>query len=66
MCGIVGVFSIRSGTGDLGASVLSMTKTLRHRGPDEQGLWVSPCRLWPHKAQHSRSDIARAPTYAER
>ncbi len=40
MCGIVGILSPWSGSGDLGHMVTLMADTLRHRGPDSQGYWT--------------------------
>lgn len=46
MCGICGFVDLSSNlTGeDLGATVESMTNTLDHRGPDDQGTWVDKAR----------------------
>jgi len=38
MCGIAGIV----GPGDWVATVESMTETLRHRGPDDGGVWSAP------------------------
>ena len=40
MCGISGVFLPGGGHVDLG-SLLNMTRTLEHRGPDEEGYFVN-------------------------
>ena len=39
MCGITGIFS-NIARKDLEASVLKMSQTLTHRGPDDSGVWV--------------------------
>ncbi len=39
MCGIVGVFDIKSNTADLRPRVLEMAKKIRHRGPDWSGMY---------------------------
>lgn len=41
MCGICGI-ARASGPALDGALVQSMTRTLRHRGPDDEGVWISP------------------------
>ena len=38
MCGIAGI----AGPGDLQADVAAMTELLRHRGPDDGGVWHEP------------------------
>src|SRR6266487_3080225 len=39
MCGIVGIVDSRGGT--LSSGLLRrMTATLRHRGPDDEGVWI--------------------------
>jgi asparagine synthase (glutamine-hydrolysing) len=43
MCGLAGVFDPRgrSSSGELAALAESMAETLRHRGPDDAGVWVA-------------------------
>jgi asparagine synthase (glutamine-hydrolysing) len=41
MCGIVGVFARDGSTVDVDR-VAAMRDTMRHRGPDDEGLWQSP------------------------
>ena len=41
MCGIVGVFD-RGGTAVEPSLVAGMRDAMRHRGPDDEGLWCSP------------------------
>src|SRR3954471_19894550 len=40
MCGIVGVYGRRSGPVDV-EQVLRMRDAMRHRGPDDEGVWRS-------------------------
>jgi asparagine synthase (glutamine-hydrolysing) len=40
MCGIAGIVDLRGGVE--AATIVRMRDTLRHRGPDDAGLWVSP------------------------
>jgi asparagine synthase (glutamine-hydrolysing) len=41
MCGIAGLIDPRGGAaGALADQVRAMAATLRHRGPDDEGLWV--------------------------
>lgn len=44
MCGITGFVDLdrRMGGGDASDLVLRMARTLRHRGPDDEGAWVLP------------------------
>ncbi|MBN4065890.1 asparagine synthase (glutamine-hydrolyzing) [Candidatus Amoebophilus asiaticus] len=38
MCGIAGILSLSAGQSDLASYIKSMTDTLRHRGPDDEGF----------------------------
>jgi asparagine synthase (glutamine-hydrolysing) len=44
VCGIAGVFGPREGAREqlLRETVEGMTATIRHRGPDDNGIWVDP------------------------
>ena len=44
MCGLTGVFdpNLELGPDSLGQMVVEMTAAIRHRGPDDQGVWVEP------------------------
>jgi asparagine synthase (glutamine-hydrolysing) len=44
MCGIVGVFGFASTARDELSNLLRMRDTMRHRGPDDAGVWQSPDR----------------------
>jgi len=45
MCGIAGVFDHGRSEGTVGeALVRAMCETIRHRGPDGEGVWVSEDR----------------------
>jgi asparagine synthase (glutamine-hydrolysing) len=41
MCGIVGVFELKSDEQSLRPQVLKMAKKIRHRGPDWSGIFCS-------------------------
>ncbi|MCS6897922.1 MAG: asparagine synthase (glutamine-hydrolyzing), partial [Nitrospira sp.] len=40
MCGIVGILQPSSLSGEAGVTLRSMAGTLRHRGPDDEGIWM--------------------------
>lgn len=42
MCGIAGCMGLPEHRDPLAATVLTMTRTLRHRGPDHEGIYVDP------------------------
>jgi asparagine synthase (glutamine-hydrolysing) len=45
MCGIAGIFDFRGGGRDPdGSLVAAMTRSIAHRGPDDQGAWASADR----------------------
>jgi asparagine synthase (glutamine-hydrolysing) len=49
MCGIVGVFDLKVNHMDLRASVLKMSKKLRHRGPDWSGIFYCEKAILAHE-----------------
>ena len=49
MCGIVGVFDLKINYMDLRASVLKMSKKLRHRGPDWSGIFYCEKAILAHE-----------------
>lgn len=49
MCGIVGVFDIKSSTADLRPKVLEMAKKIRHRGPDWSGMYSDASVILAHE-----------------
>lgn len=49
MCGIVGVFDLKTKSQDLRSQVLDMSKKLRHRGPDWSGIYCSDNALIAHE-----------------
>ncbi len=49
MCGIVGVFELKGNSADLREQVLTMSKKLRHRGPDWSGIHVSEKAILAHE-----------------
>ncbi len=49
MCGIVGVFDLKSDHIELRAKVLKMSKRLRHRGPDWSGIFYSDKAILAHE-----------------
>ncbi len=42
MCGIAGVMNATIGGADLESALNRMKTALRHRGPDDSGIWISP------------------------
>ena len=49
MCGIVGVFDLKSNYMDLRPVVLKMSKKLRHRGPDWSGIFYCDNAILAHE-----------------
>lgn len=49
MCGIVGVFDLKSDHIELRAKVLKMSKRIRHRGPDWSGIFYSEKAILAHE-----------------
>lgn len=49
MCGIAGIFRIKSHTPELRQKVLKMAKRIRHRGPDWSGIFESPTAIIAHE-----------------
>ncbi|KAF0199442.1 MAG: asparagine synthase (glutamine-hydrolysing) [Bacteroidetes bacterium] len=49
MCGIVGVFDLKAGSGDLRVQILEMSKKLRHRGPDWSGIYCGEKAILAHE-----------------
>jgi len=49
MCGIVGVFDLKSNPGQLRPLVLEMSKKLRHRGPDWSGIYCGEKAIIAHE-----------------
>lgn len=49
MCGIIGVFDLKQSFGDLRPQVLSMSKKIRHRGPDWSGIYCSDKVILAHE-----------------
>ena len=41
MCGIAGIMGWSGSKRDLERRILAMRKALRHRGPDDEGIWMS-------------------------
>ncbi len=39
MCGIIGVFDLKTDSETLRPQVLEMAKSIRHRGPDWSGIY---------------------------
>lgn len=40
MCGIAGIIDLKNSVNP--AHILDMTNAIRHRGPDDEGVWISP------------------------
>jgi len=49
MCGIVGVFELKSDSQNLRVQVLEMSKKIRHRGPDWSGIYCSDKAILAHE-----------------
>ncbi|MBP8958912.1 MAG: asparagine synthase B [Bacteroidales bacterium] len=49
MCGIIGVFDLKQKSEELRPQVLSMSKKLRHRGPDWSGIYCSDKAILAHE-----------------
>jgi len=49
MCGIVGVFDLKSESRELRIQVLEMSKKLRHRGPDWSGIYCGEKAILAHE-----------------
>lgn len=49
MCGIIGVFNIRTDKEALRSQVLTMSKKIRHRGPDWSGMYCGDNVLFAHE-----------------
>lgn len=49
MCGIVGVFDLKSKVDELRPNVLEMSKRLRHRGPDWSGIYCGEKAVLAHE-----------------
>ena len=48
MCGIVGIFNISSEPEQLRSQVLTMSRRIRHRGPDWSGIYVGKTAILGH------------------
>lgn len=49
MCGIVGVFDLKTDAKELRAQVLEMSKKIRHRGPDWSGIYCADKAVLAHE-----------------
>ena len=49
MCGIIGVFDLKSSTQELRPQLLEMSKKLRHRGPDWSGIYCGDKAIITHE-----------------
>ena len=49
MCGIVGVFDLKSGAQELRPQILDMSKKIRHRGPDWSGIYCGEKAIIAHE-----------------
>lgn len=49
MCGIVALFNIKEQTPELRAKALSMSKKIRHRGPDWSGIYCGGSAILAHE-----------------
>jgi asparagine synthase (glutamine-hydrolysing) len=49
MCGIIGVFDLKTGTRELRPRLLEMSKKIRHRGPDWSGIYCGDKSIITHE-----------------
>ena len=49
MCGIIGVFDLKTGTQELRPKLLEMSKKVRHRGPDWSGIYCGDKAIITHE-----------------
>ncbi|RHJ50936.1 asparagine synthase B [Bacteroides sp. AM10-21B] len=49
MCGITGIFNIKSQTPELRSKALKMAQKIRHRGPDWSGIYVGGSAILAHE-----------------
>lgn len=49
MCGIIGVFNVKSDVAALRPKVLEMSKKIRHRGPDWSGIYCDDKVIFAHE-----------------
>lgn len=49
MCGIAGIFNIKTQTEDLRKKALKMAQKIRHRGPDWSGIYVGGSAILAHE-----------------
>ena len=49
MCGIVGVFDLKSGSEEIRTQVLTLAKKIRHRGPDWSGIYHGEKAIIAHE-----------------
>ena len=49
MCGIIGIFNIKSEPEKLRSQALQMSKRIRHRGPDWSGIYVGRTAILAHE-----------------
>lgn len=49
MCGIIGVFDLKTGTQELRPRMLEMSKKIRHRGPDWSGIYCGDKAIITHE-----------------
>ena len=49
MCGIAAIFNIKEQTAELRKKALSMSKKIRHRGPDWSGIYEGGSAILTHE-----------------
>ena len=64
MCGIVGIFNIKSQSQELRNKALRMAQKIRHRGPDWSGIYVGGSASWLTNVFHRRSGSGGQPLYS--
>ena len=53
MCGVLGIFDIKTDTKDLRIKALEMSRKLRHRGPDCSGIYTHDNAILAHEDRKS-------------
>ena len=66
MCGFVGIFDLKQPKDELRTQVLSMSRCIRHRGPDWSGIyWDDQCILAHERLAIVDPSSGRQPLYSK-